>query len=174
MKWNLDLSHSNVAFSVRHMGFSTVRGSFKDFSVEVDSDGDMNPTNVRAVIDVASIDTANADRDAHLASGDFFNAEANPKIVFESTEITKVADGEYDVAGTLSMAGQSQPFTFRTEVQGPVTDPWGNPRFSAEFAGKLKRSEWGLTWNQVLEAGGLLVSDDVKFDIAVEVVGSAE
>lgn len=170
MNWNLDTAHSNVGFSVRHMGFSTVRGSFNNFTINVETDDNMAPTNVRAEIEVASIDTKNENRDAHLASADFFDAEKNPLIVFQSESITKVDDNVYDIAGTLSMAGHSQPFTLRTAVEGPITDPWGKQRLSSELNGSFKRSDWGLTWNQALEAGGLLVSDEVKFDIALQIV----
>lgn len=170
MKWNLDPAHSNVGFSVRHMGFSTVRGNFTRFTVDVETDDNLTPTNVHAEIEVASIDTSNENRDAHLASADFFDAEKNPNITFQSTSITQVSDNVYDVAGTLSMAGHSQPFTLRTTVEGPIVDPWGKQRLSGELAGSFKRSDWGLTWNQALETGGLLVSDEVKFDISLQVV----
>lgn len=170
MKWNLDAAHSNVGFSVRHMGFSTVRGSFNEFSVEVETDDAFAPTRVTAQIPVTSINTANENRDAHLASADFFDAENHPNVTFESTNITKTGTNTYDIEGTLSMAGHSQPFTLHTEIEGPITDPWGKQRLSSELSGTFKRSEWGLTWNQALEAGGFLVSDDVKFDIALQVV----
>ena len=170
MNWKLDPSHSSISFSVRHMGLATVRGSFEEFDIDVQTDEAGVPTAVRAEIDVASINTGSADRDGHLRSGDFFDAEHHPKIVFESTSITKTGD-DLAISGDLTIRGTTNPVTFEAEVRGPVTDPWGNPRIAGEAAGKVDRTKWGLTWNQVLEAGALLVGEEVKFTINPEAVG---
>jgi len=172
MSWNLDATHSSVDFSVRHMGFSTVRGRFGKFDLEVTTDAAGVPTRVLSKIDVASISTGSPDRDAHLRSADFFDADNHPYITFESTAITRDGD-ELEILGDLTIRGSTHPVSFAAEVTGPVTDPWGNPRLATEAKGKINRAQWGLTWNQVLEAGGLLVSEDVKFSINAQVVGQA-
>ena len=173
MSLNLDTTHSSVEFSVRHMGLATVRGRFEEFTVEAEADEQGVPTRVVAEIDAASINTGTADRDAHLRSADFFDAENHPKIRFESTEITHQGD-EYVIEGDLTMRGVTKPATLRAEVSGFVTDPWGNPRLVAEATGKINRTDWGLTWNQILEAGSLLVSEDVRFNVNVQLVKQVE
>ena len=170
MTWKLDPSHSSISFSVRHMGLATVRGSFDEFDIDVKTDDAGVPTAVRAEIDVASINTGSADRDGHLRSGDFFDAENHPKIVFESTAVTKTGS-DLAITGDLTMRGTTNPMTFESDLRGPATDPWGNPRIAAEASGKVNRTQWGLTWNQVLEAGALLVGEEVKFTINAVAVG---
>lgn len=167
--WNLDTSHSGVTFSVRHMGLATVRGSFERFELAVETDDSGIPTRVKADIDVASISTGSPDRDAHLRSADFFDAENHPKITFESTSITKT-DDELTIDGDLTMRGVTNDVAFTADFTGPINDPWGNPRIAADAQGKINRTRWGLTWNQVLEAGSLLVGEDVKFQISAQVV----
>lgn len=170
MKMNLDASHSSVAFSVRHMGFATVRGQFGRFDVEADLDEEGVLQGVRAEIDAASINTNNEKRDEHLRSADFFDAETYPHIVYESTSVRRDG-GEYVIEGDLTMRGVTKPVTLRADLTDVINDPWGNPRVAAEAAGKVDRTDWGLTWNQVLEAGALLVSEDVRFELDVQMVG---
>ncbi len=171
MSLNLDTTHSSLEFSVRHMGLATVKGRFKEFSVDAEVADDGTPRQVRVEIDAASIDTGSGDRDAHLRSADFFDVEKHPQIVFESTQFRE--DGpDYLVDGSLTMNGVTKPTTFRAQISGPVKDPWGNDRFAAELEGKLDRREFGLTWNQVLEAGSLLVSEQVRFNAAVQLVSA--
>lgn len=167
--WNVDTSHSSVDFSVRHMGLATVRGSFGEFDLKVEADPAGVPTKVRADIAAASIETGSADRDAHLRSADFFDVENHPTITFESTDIAKNGD-ELAIAGILTIRGMTHPVSFTADFTGPVTDPWGNPRIAADAEGKINRTKWGLTWNQVLEAGSLLVGEDVKFQISAQAV----
>ena len=167
--WNLDASHSSVSFSVRHMGLATVRGSFKDFELAIEANDEGVPTKVRADIDVASITTGAPDRDGHLRSADFFDADNHPKMTFESTAITKV-DDDLKIEGQLTIRDVVQPVTFTADFSGPVTDPWGNPRIAADAEGKINRTKWGLTWNQVLEAGSLLVGEEVRFHISAQAV----
>lgn len=169
MSWNLDPSHSGISFSVRHMGLATVRGSFEQFDLDVKTDDAGVPTKVVAEIDTASITTGSADRDGHLKSADFFNAAEFPKIVFESTDIARAGD-ELTITGDLTIRGATHPVTFVSDFNGPVTDPWGNPRIAADARGKIDRTKWGLTWNQVLEAGSLLVGEEVKFNISAQAV----
>lgn len=173
MSLSLDLSHSSVEFAVRHMGIATVRGRFEKFTVQADADANGIPTHVTAEIDAASINTGNKDRDAHLRSADFFTADEFPVIKFESTNIVKRGDAVV-IEGNLTIKGVTKPATFETEVSGFIKDPWGNQRVSAEASGKIKRTDWGLTWNQLLETGSLLVSEDVRFTLNIQLVAQQE
>lgn len=173
MSLNLDTTHSSVEFSVRHMGLATVRGRFEDFTVDAEVNEQGEPTRVKAVIDAASINTGTADRDAHLRSADFFDVENYPSITFESTAIERRGD-KYVIEGDLTMRGVTKPASFEAEVSDFVKDPWGNPRLAAEATGKINRTDWGLKWNQVLEAGSLLVSEDVRFTLNVQLVKQEE
>jgi len=169
----LDHAHSNVEFAVRHMGLATVRGRFEKFDVQATVGQDGVPTSITADIDAASITTGVQGRDDHLRSPDFFDVANHPTIRFESTSIAPSADG-YKVEGNLTMRGVTRPVTFDAEFTGFMKDPWGNPRAAAEASGKIKRTDFGLTWNQVLEAGALLVSEDVRFNLAVQMVVKSE
>jgi len=169
MIWNIDTSHSHVDFSVRHMGFSTVRGRFREFNGHLESDENNTPTAIELTIQTASIDTGVEDRDNHLRSADFFDAEKFPEITFRSTEIEHVSGNNYRVTGDLDMHGVSKPVTFDVEGADPISDPFGLQRAAAAGSAELSRKEWDLTWNQILEAGGVMVSDTVKFTFEVEI-----
>lgn len=173
MHWNIDTTHSSVDFGVKHLGISTVRGRFREFtgSVELDEDGVLR--GVAATIAAQSIDTGVEQRDNHLRSPDFFDAARFPTIEFRSTRIEALPQGRYRVTGDLTMRGQAHPVTFDVEAAQPVTDPWGNRRAAATVSGTLNRKTWGLTWNQVLEFGALAVGEEVKFTIDVEAVAPA-
>ena len=156
-KWNLDPTHSEITFKVRHMMISNVKGAFNNFSAEIEAEDDsFKNAKVSATINTDSIDTNNADRDAHLKSADFFNAEANPTITFESTAF---AD---EITGNLTINGVTKPVELEVEFGGINVDPWGNTKAGFTFEGKIKRSDFGLNWNAALETGGVLVSDEVK------------
>ena len=156
-KWNLDTTHSEITFKVRHMMISNVKGAFNTFTAEVEAEDDtFKNAKVSATINVDSIDTNNADRDTHLKSADFFNAEQNPTITFESSSL---AD---DVTGHLTINGVTKPVQLEVEFGGINQDPWGNTKAGFTFEGKIKRSDFGLNWNAALETGGVLVSDEVK------------
>lgn len=156
-KWNLDTTHSEITFKVRHMMISNVKGAFNTFTAEVEAEDDtFKNAKVSATINVDSIDTNNADRDTHLKSADFFNAEQNPTITFESDSL---AD---DVTGHLTINGVTKPVQLEVEFGGINQDPWGNTKAGFTFEGKIKRSDFGLNWNAALETGGVLVSDEVK------------
>lgn len=174
MIWNLDTDHANVDFSVKHMAISTVRGTFKLFSAsgETDDTTDM-PTKLTMEIDSASVNTNSEQRDGHLKSADFFDVEKFPKITFTSTKVTGTAD-DLTIVGDLSIRGVTKPVTLTGELSSVVKDPWGNPRRSIAVRGKIKRSEWGLTWNQALEMGGVLVGDEVKLSLEAQGVGATE
>lgn len=156
-KWNLDTTHSEITFKVRHMMISNVKGAFNTFTAEVEAEDDtFKNAKVSATINVDSIDTNNADRDTHLKSADFFNVEQNPTITFESDSL---AD---DVTGHLTINGVTKPVQLEVEFGGINQDPWGNTKAGFTFEGKIKRSDFGLNWNAALETGGVLVSDEVK------------
>ncbi len=156
-KWNLDPTHSEITFKVRHMMISNVKGGFNTFTAEIEAEDDsFKNAKVSASVDTASVDTNNADRDAHLKSADFFNAEQFPTITFESTAL---AD---DITGNLTINGITKPIELEVEFGGINVDPWGNTKAGFTFEGKIKRGDFGLNWNAALETGGVLVSDDVK------------
>lgn len=156
-KWNLDTTHSEITFKVRHMMISNVKGAFNTFTAEVEAEDDtFKNAKVSATINVDSIDTNNADRDTHLKSADFFNVEQNPTITFESSSLND------DVIGHLTINGVTKPVQLEVEFGGINQDPWGNTKAGFTFEGKIKRSDFGLNWNAALETGGVLVSDDVK------------
>ena len=156
-KWNLDPTHSEITFKVRHMMISNVKGAFNTFTAEVEAEDDtFKNAKVSATIQTDSIDTNNADRDTHLKSADFFNVEQNPTITFESASL---AD---DVTGHLTINGVTKPVQLEVEFGGINQDPWGNTKAGFTFEGKIKRSDFGLNWNAALETGGVLVSDEVK------------
>ena len=156
-KWNLDPTHSEITFSVKHMMISKVKGQFKAFNVDLESEDDQfSKVNVKADIKTESIDTNNADRDTHLRGADFFNAEQHPSITFEADSLND------DITGNLTINGVTKPIKLDVDFGGIGQDPWGNTKAGFSFEGKIKRSDFGLNWNAALEAGGVLVSDDVK------------
>ncbi len=172
MQWKIDPSHTGVEFAVKHMGITTVRGRFKGVSGSLETTDDGRLMSIEAVIDAGSIETAEPQRDAHLRSPDFLDAEKYPSLTFRSTDIKPLdaGDARYLVSGALTIRGQARPMTFEVETTKPMTDPWGNLRAGASASGKLNRKEWGLTWNQILELGALLVGEEVRFTLDVEAV----
>ncbi len=155
--WNLDPTHSEITFKVRHMMISNVKGEFKNFNVSLESvDDTFKNVIVKAEIDTDSISTNNTDRDTHLKSAEFFNAENHPKITFEADSLSS------EVIGTLTINGVSKPVTLDVDFGGINVDPWGQTKAGFSFEGKIKRSDFGLNWNAALEAGGVMVSDEVK------------
>lgn len=156
-KWNLDPTHSEITFKVRHMMISNVKGSFTDFTSELESEDDtFKNVKVKTIIKTDSVNTNNADRDNHLKSEDFFNVAVNPEITFESNSLND------EITGNLTINGITKPVTLDVEFGGINVDPWGNTKAGFSFEGKIKRSDFGLNWNAALEAGGVMVSDEVK------------
>lgn len=156
-KWNLDPAHSEITFKVRHMMISNVKGEFTDFNVNLESEDDtFKNVTATAEIKTDSINTKNADRDAHLKSADFFNAEQNPVITFKTNSLND------DVNGEITINGVTKPIELDVDFGGINVDPWGNTKAGFSFDGKIKRSDFGLNWNAALEAGGVMVSDEVK------------
>ena len=156
-KWNLDPAHSEITFKVRHMMISNVKGEFKNFSIDLESaDDEFKNVKANATIDTASISTNNTDRDNHLKSAEFFNAEAHPQITFETDSLNE------DVTGNLTINGVTKPVKLEVDFGGINVDPWGQTKAGFSFEGKINRSDFGLNWNAALEAGGVMVSDEVK------------
>ncbi len=174
MIWNLDTTHANVDFAVKHMAISTVRGSFNLFSASGETDDATGlPTKLSMEIDATSVNTNNEQRDGHLKSPDFFDVANHPKITFTSTKISGTP-GELTIVGDLTIRGVTKPVTLTGELSSAMKDPWGLQRCSIEVSGKIKRSEFGLTWNQALEMGGVLVSDEVKLAVSAQAVAAVE
>ncbi|MBP6771678.1 MAG: YceI family protein [Gemmatimonadaceae bacterium] len=170
MLWNIDQAHSQIQFSTKHMGISTVRGTFGSFDGTIDTE-DGQVSGVTAEIDVASLDTGNGQRDGHLKGADFFDVENFPKAHFALTSFVRNGD-DVTAEGNLTLRGVTAPVTLTGEIGGPATDPWGNEKVSASLTGKISRKAWGLVWNVALEAGGVLVSDEVKLSVEVQAVAA--
>lgn len=169
--WQIDATHSDVDFTVRHMMISKVRGSFSGVSGTIVTDGTASDTKVNVEIDVASVSTKDASRDAHLRSGDFFDAEQFPKMTFTSTEVEEIKQHEkYRLHGDLTLHGVTKPVVLDTEFSGINTDPYGQTKAGASASTSIGRSDYGLTWNAALETGGVLVSDEVKIEIELQAV----
>ncbi|SFS30719.1 YceI family protein [Sphingobacterium wenxiniae] len=170
--WNLDNAHSEIEFKVKHMMISTVKGQFQDFQVTVDSADTTlsDQTRILAEIKVESIDTKNKDRDAHLKNEDFFNTTVFPNITFQATAIENKGDGEYQITGDLTIKDVTRSVAFDVEFGGLAKDPWGNQKAGYTVTGKINRNDFGLTYNAVLETGGVMLSDEVKFQADLQFV----
>lgn len=173
-RWTLDASHTSVGFTVRHMMITNVRGEFGTVAGEAVFDpSNLDAAKLRATIDVASINTREAQRDAHLKSADFFDVESHPQMVFESRTVRAKGDG-YEVVGDLTIRGTTREVVLTIDdLTAEHTDPWGNKRIGASAKAKIRRSEFGMTWNTALEAGGVLVSDEVKIQIEASLIKQA-
>lgn len=170
INWQLDPAHSEIGFKVRHMMVSNVRGEFQTFDVKLTTDGhDMATAEIDFVAEVESVNTKVEQRDNHLRSGDFFDAQNHPKMTFKSTKITKVRDGEYEVVGDLTIRGITNPVTLKVENHGVIEDPqMGKNRTGFDVTGKIKRLDYGLKYNPMLEAGGAVVGNEVTLVANVE------
>lgn len=170
--WVIDASHSLAEFSVRHMMFATVKGSFGEIEGTITGDiDDLTTTSVNVTIPAASVNTHNEDRDQHLRSGDFFDVENHPNITFQSKGMRKKqTDNEFELEGDLTIRGVTKPVTLDVTFNGKGKDPWGNERVGFSAKGVINRKDFGLNWNTVLEAGGVLVGDEVKMNIEVQAV----
>jgi polyisoprenoid-binding protein YceI len=172
-RWEIDSSHSGIHFSVRHLVVARVRGQFARWSGTVLLDGpDLSQASVAVLIDASSIQTGVADRDAHLKSADFFDVAQYPEIAFRSTHVEKKRQGLV-LHGNLTMRGVTREVTLEVEDLGRAQDPWGNERAAFTAKGSIDRRDFGLTWNQVLETGGVMVGERIDFEIEVEAVKQA-
>jgi polyisoprenoid-binding protein YceI len=172
--WNIDTVHSGINFTVRHMVVSKVRGRFGKFTGELAIDDvDLTKSSVAVSIDAASIDTGNAQRDAHLRSADFLDAEAFPELRFESTRIEARGEGRYAVFGQLTIRDVTREVALDVEYGGRAKDPWGNTRVGFIATASVDRKDFGLRWNQALETGGVLVGDRVQIELELQGVRAA-
>ena len=167
-KWAIDPTHTEVQFKVKHLVIATVTGFFKKFSGSIESENeDFDGAVTTFSLDANSIDTNQADRDGHLKSADFFAADQYPTIDFTGT-LNKVSGSNYKLDGALTMRGITQAVVLDVEFGGTMVDPWGNTKAGFEINGKINRKDFGLNWNALTEAGGMVVSEDVKIHINAE------
>jgi polyisoprenoid-binding protein YceI len=171
-KWVLDAAHSEVGFKVKHLMLTNVKGEFKTFEASIYTTGtDFMSAEIDFWLDPASVDTRSADRDAHLKSADFFDVENHKQINFVANTYESVDnDGSYELYGDLTIKGITHRIKFDVEFGGIVTDPWGNQKAGFTINGKINRKDWGLVWNANLEAGGVLVSDEVRISCDVQLM----
>ena len=174
-KWVLDPTHSEIQFKIRHLMISNVTGQFTKFEVSAETDGeDFSNAKVSFTAEVDSVTTGNEQRDGHLKSADFFDAAKFPQIKFVATKYESVDnDGSYELYGDLTIRDVTKSVKLDVEFGGIAKDPWGNTRAGFEINGKVNRKEFGLQWHAVTEAGGVVVSDDVKIHCAVELIKQA-
>ena len=172
--YKIDPAHSSAQFTVRHMMITNVRGAFSNLQGAVVWDAAQpNHSTVEVDIDATTIQTQDAGRDAHLKSADFLDVEKFPAMIFKSTGVQSVSDGELKITGNLTIHGVTNQVVLTAEGPTPEhKDPWGNIRIGASATTKIKRSEFGLTWNAALESGGILVGDDVKIELEISLIKS--
>lgn len=169
--WSVDPTHSEVGFKVKHMMFTNVSGKFDTFEAKAVTEGEQfDNAQVSFSADAASVNTGNADRDKHLVSGDFFDAEQFPKLEFQSTSFQKKGADNYEMKGDLTLHGVTKNVTLDVEYGGTGKDPWGNLKAGFTISGKFNRKDFGLNWNAALEAGGVLVSDEVRLNADIQMV----
>ena len=174
-RWEIDSSHSSVHFSMRHLVIAKVRGSFARWSGTVQvPDGDFSRATVAVMIDASSIDTRVADRDAHLKSADFLDVAHHPELRFVGRRVQARSGAEIDVVGDLTIKGITREAVLRVEQHGQAKDPWGNVRAGFTAKTSIDRKDFGLTWNQVLETGGVMVGDRVEIEAEIEAVKQVE
>lgn len=171
--WAIDPMHSEIQFKVRHMMISTVTGQFNQFEGQLESGTDeennFDGASISFTADVSSISTNNEHRDTHLKSDDFFNAEAFPKLTFKSTSFTKLGANEYKLTGDITIREVTKSIELDVNYFGTMVDPYGNTKAGFEINGEINRKDFGLKWSAVTEAGGVVVSDDVKLHLNVQV-----
>lgn len=168
--YKIDTAHSEILFKVKHLMITTVTGQFTSFDGTLTADAeDFSDAQVKFTADINSINTRNEQRDAHLKSNDFFNAEQYPQLSFTSTAFTKSGDG-YLLTGNLTIRDVTRPVELKVVYNGTMVDPWGQTKVGFEAEGVIKRKEFGLNWDAVTEAGGVVVSDDVKLQLNVQFI----
>jgi polyisoprenoid-binding protein YceI len=173
LKWSIDPTHSEIGFKVKHMMFSNVSGKFEKFEASATSEGEnFENASFQFTAEASSISTGNTDRDNHLRSADFFDAEKYPEVKFTSSAMKKVADDHFELTGDLTIKGITKTVNLSVEFGGIAQDPWGNTKAGFTLTGKINRKDWGLNWNAALEAGGVLVSEEIRLTIDVQLVKS--
>lgn len=169
--WNIDPAHSELQFKVKHMMITNVTGTFGVISGSLNAPGDsFDNAAIQFEASAESVDTKNADRDKHLRSADFFDVENHPVITFSSTSFQKADDEEYNLKGALTIRGITKPIELEVTFEGEGKDPWGNIKAGFQIKGKINRKDFGLEWNTALEAGGVLVGDDVRISGDIQLV----
>jgi polyisoprenoid-binding protein YceI len=172
--WNIDLSHSAIHFSARHMVVSKTRGKFAKFSGAIQFDpADLTKGTVNVEIDPASVDTGDAQRDGHLKSGDFFEVEKFPKASFKSTKVVEKGEGKLQITGDLTLRGVTRPVVLDASYEGSGKDPWGGERAGFTATTTINRTDFGVSFNKALETGGLLVGEKVELQLEVEAIKAA-
>lgn len=172
--WAIDPSHSEISFKVKHLVVTTLTGKFDAFEGKLETAADdFSNASIQFSADINSINTGNADRDGHLKSDDFFNAASFPKLTFRSNSFAKTGDNTYKLTGDITLRDVTKSVELDVEYGGTMVDPWGNTKAGFEINGKLKRKEFGLKWDAITEAGGAVVSDEVKLHLNVQLVKQA-
>lgn len=173
-KWILDPTHSELGFKIKHLMITNVSGSFKTFQAEAKTDGeDFSTARISLTADMASISTNNEGRDAHLRNADFFEVEKFPELTFTSTRMEEDGSDSYVLHGDLTLKGVTKPVQLNVEYSGVTRDPWGGERAGFAITGKIKRSDWGISFNSVLETGGVALGEEVKLLAEVQMVKQA-
>ena len=174
-KWVLDPTHSEIGFRIKHLMITNVSGSFKNFEGSVETLGDdFSKATIRATIDMTSINTNNEQRDAHLRNSDFFEVDKYPQLTFESTDFKKLDDENFELTGDLTLKGVTREVTLNVEFSGVTRDPWGGERAGFIVTGKIRRSDFGVNFNGVMDTGGLMLGEEVKIHSEVQVVKQTE
>jgi polyisoprenoid-binding protein YceI len=172
--WNIDPTHSEILFKVKHLMITNVKGEFRKFSASITANGnDFTNASIAATMDAASVFTNEDNRDGHLKGADFFEVEKYPELTFKGTSFTKTDDENFKLKGLLTIKGVSKEVTLDVEFGGINKDPWGNEKAGFSVTGKINRRDWGLNWNAALETGGVLVSEEVRISAEVQFVKQA-
>lgn len=173
-KWALDPTHSELGFKIKHLMISNVSGGFTKFDVQTETTAeDFSDAQVVASVDVASINTSNSQRDEHLRNADFFEVEAHPKLVFKSTKVEKLDSENFNLYGDLTIKDTTKPVKLSVEFNGIAKDPWGNIKAGFTVNGKLNRKDFGITYNAVMETGGVMLGEEVKINGDIQLVKQA-
>lgn len=169
--WSIDPTHSEIGFKVKHMMFTNVSGKFNAFVATIENEDDNFETSkINFSAETASVDTNNTDRDGHLRSAEFFEADVYPKLSFVSTNIKKKSNNDYEIHGDLTIKNVTKNIVLETEYSGLMTDPWGNTKAGLSLTGKINRKDFGLTWNAALETGGVLVGEEIKLASEIQFI----
>lgn len=170
-KWILDPSHSELGFKIKHLMITNVSGAFKNFQAEAKTqDDDFSTAKISVTVDMSSITTNNEQRDGHLRNSDFFEVEKYPELKFTSTDVEEVDNESFVLHGDLTLKGVTKPVKLNVEYSGLTKDPWGTERVGFAVTGKLKRSDWGVSFNSVLETGGFALGEEVKISAEIQMV----
>jgi polyisoprenoid-binding protein YceI len=169
--WAIDPTHSEIGFKVKHMMFTNVSGKFNTSEATIENeDNQFETSKINFSADVNTVDTNNGDRDNHLRSADFFDVEKFPKLSFVGTSIKKINEGLFQIDGDLTIKDVTKSVSLETEYSGIMIDPWGNTKAGLSITGKINRKDFGLTWNSTLETGGVLVGEEIKLNVEIQLI----